>query len=103
MRRRLHKKTWKSRIARTLLAKNNGRDPELVIERSCKELRRSLGKSEPPFQTGDYEYAALLNVRVIESPAIVPSGLLSYFKGRFVIEVKASDRLERKSYTVCHE
>lgn len=72
------------------------------IETLSEEMVRKLGKTEPPFQTEAFEYAKLVGAKVIEND-IIPSGMMSVLNGKIIIEVKQSESLERKSYTVCHE
>jgi hypothetical protein len=65
----------------------------------------SLGKTEPPFQTGangTFEYARLLGVRVLQVPTRC-EGVLSRVGDRFIIRIRQDAPPNRKSFTVCHE
>ncbi|HXT13487.1 MAG TPA: ImmA/IrrE family metallo-endopeptidase [Candidatus Angelobacter sp.] len=96
------KKRWSSPIVRSFWKQVGGRNPYSAIERVCSQLLEQLGKENPPFQSSEYEFAKLLNIRVIENE-ISCDGLLALAGKRFVIQVKRSATPERKSFTVCHE
>lgn len=77
-------------------------DPGRFVDALADRMVEKLGRTEPPFQTGAFEYAALSGATVIEAD-IQSSGLMSCFNGRLVIEICRGDRPEKKNYTVGHE
>jgi Zn-dependent peptidase ImmA (M78 family) len=80
-----------------------GKEPVRFIEELADKMVRSLGRTEPPFQTEAFEYAALAGAKVLQTNIPKYSGLMSVFDGRIIIEINRDDSLERKNFTVCHE
>ena len=95
-------KRWNSKIVRLFWKQVGGESPLEAVERVCSELTDKLDKKTPPFQSEKYEFAELLNIRVVESK-ISCDGMLALAGTRFVIQVSESATPERKSFTVCHE
>jgi IrrE N-terminal-like domain len=93
---------WNSEIVRLFWKQVGGLSPFTAIEDVCTELQNQLGRSSPPFQSEQYEFARLLNVRVIENE-ISCDGVLALAGTRFVIQVRRNTTSERKNFTVCHE
>jgi Zn-dependent peptidase ImmA (M78 family) len=86
----------------TRLKRQIANNPLGFVENLSNDMVKRLGKTEPPFQTEAYEYAALAGAKVLEAN-ITSSGVVSVFNGRIIIEVNRNHPLERKNYTVCHE
>ena len=66
---------------------------------------RRLPRNDPPFQSGHggvFEYAQLLSIPVVQTEMNC-DGILSTMGRRFVIQVRRSSPIMRKSFTVCHE
>jgi len=87
----------------TRLNRYLGDEPEKFVELLAEKMVSGLGRTEPPFQTGAFEYAALAGARVIQTDSRNYSGAMSVFDGDIVIHVRRDDSLERKNFTVCHE
>jgi hypothetical protein len=95
-------KKWNSEVVRLFCKETGAANPFKAIERVCAGLLDQLGKAEPPFQSEKYEFADMLNVRVVESE-ISCDGLLALAGTRFYIQVKKDNIPESKNFTVCHE
>jgi Zn-dependent peptidase ImmA (M78 family) len=80
-----------------------GKEPVRFIEELAEKMVRTLGRTEPPFQTDAFEYAVLAGAKVLQTNIPKYSGLMSVFDGRIIIEINRDDSLERKNFTVCHE
>lgn len=87
----------------TRLKPQLGKEPVRFIEELADKMVRTLGRTEPPFQTDAFEYAALAGAKVLQTNIPKYSGLMSVFDGRIIIEINRDDSLERKNFTVCHE
>lgn len=93
-------------VVRAFWKRVGGRTPVDSVYRVCdtlvEQLERCVETRRPPFQTGSYEYARLLNIPVIEND-IRADGALAYFEDQFVIQVRRAAPFVRRSFTVCHE
>lgn len=90
----------RKRIA--LFQKHLRADPYGLVERLSNELIGKLGRTQPPFQTENFEYASLVGATVVRT-SIASDGLMSMFNGQITIEVNRHRTPERQSFTVCHE
>lgn len=95
-------KTWNSEVVRLFWKQTGAVNPFKAVEQVCAELLARLGKTNPPFQSENYEFANLLNIRVIESE-ISCDGMLALAGKRFFIQVRKDNTQESKNFTVCHE